>query len=88
MNFLLIQNIIIYEKLSNDTEKQKEKQETTMENWKQKFDQETLDRGKSSYLNQRVVDLTETSGRYEAAVLGRTRVIASAIIRGGLLGRM
>ena len=39
-----------------------------MENWKQKFDQETLGRGKSSYLNQRVVDLTETSGGYEAAV--------------------
>ena len=59
-----------------------------MENWKQKFDQDTLDRGKSNYLNQRVVDLTETSGGYESAVLGRTRITVSAIIRGGRLGRM
>ncbi len=56
--------------------------------WKQKFDQDTLDRGKSSYLNHRVEDLKENSGRYEAAVLGRQRVQVSALIHDGKLGRM
>lgn len=39
-------------------------------------------------MNQRVADLTQTSGAYEAAVLGRTRVTVSAIIREGRLVRM
>lgn len=59
-----------------------------MTDWKQKFDQDTLDRGKSSYLKHRVQDLKENSGRYEAAVLGRQRIQVSAIIHDGKLGRM
>lgn len=56
--------------------------------WKQKFDQDTLDRGKKSLLNQKVVDFKENSGGYEAAVLGRQRFGVSIIFHDGRLGRM
>ena len=59
-----------------------------MTDWKQKFDQDTLDRGRASYLNRRVDGLKENSGGYEAAVLGRERIEVSVNIHGGRPGRM
>lgn len=56
--------------------------------WKQKFGQEALEKGRASYLNKRVADLKETDGGYEAAVLSRERFQVSVKIRGNSLGRM
>lgn len=55
--------------------------------WKQQFEQDTLDRGRASYLNNRVVDLKKIDGGYKAAVLGRERFEVSIKISGGCLGR-
>lgn len=44
-----------------------------MEGWQDKFDEDTLKRGKTSYLNKRVVDIKEINGGYAAAVLARER---------------
>ncbi|MDO4336915.1 MAG: SNF2 helicase associated domain-containing protein [Eubacteriales bacterium] len=55
--------------------------------WKQMFEQDTLDRGRASYLNNRVVDLEKINGGYKAAVLGRERFEVSVKISGGSLGR-
>ena len=59
-----------------------------MLDWKKKFDQNTLERGKASYLNKRVVDLKEIPGGYEAAVLGRERFPVTVKVKEDSLGRM
>lgn len=56
--------------------------------WKQKFEQDTLERGRTSYLNKRVDGLKKVSGGYEAAVLGRERFEVSVKIGDNQLGRM
>ncbi len=44
-----------------------------MDNWKEKFDSNTLERGRNSYLNRKVVDLQEDEKGYTGAVLDRIR---------------
>lgn len=56
--------------------------------WKQKFDKDTLERGRNAYLKKRVDDLQEVDGGYTAAVLGRERFEVSVKIKAGELGRM
>ena len=59
-----------------------------MDAWKDKFEKNTLERGKTSYLNQRVVDVKEIKGGYKAAVLGRQRFEVTVKTDGDTLGRM
>lgn len=59
-----------------------------MEDWKQRFDKNTLERGKVSFLNKRVDDLKEINGGYTAAVLSRERFPVTVRMPGGSLGRM
>ena len=59
-----------------------------MEDWKQRFDKNTLERGKASFLNKRVDDLKEINGGYTAAVLGRERFPVTVRMPGGSLGHM
>jgi len=49
--------------------------------WKDKFDQSVLERGKASYLNKKVADLEAVKGGYRAAVLGRQRNEVAVRIR-------
>ncbi len=56
--------------------------------WKQKFDKDTLERGRNAYLKKRVDALQEVDGGYTAAVLGRERFEVSVKIKAGELGRM
>lgn len=60
----------------------------TMTEWKQMFGNSTLERGKASYLNKRVADLTETDGMYRAAVLGRERYEVSIRVNDDGMVRM
>ncbi|MGN0359548.1 MAG: SWIM zinc finger domain-containing protein, partial [Hominisplanchenecus sp.] len=59
-----------------------------MADWEQKFDQDTLDRGRASYLNHRVDGLEETDGGCRGAVLGRQRFEVSVKLREGSPVRM
>ena len=59
-----------------------------MIDWKQKFEQSTLERGRGFYLNRRVVGLQENNGVYQAAVLGRQRFEVSVKMDKNSLGRM
>lgn len=56
--------------------------------WKQKFDEDTLERGRNAYLKKRVDSLQEVDGGYTAAVLGKKRFEVSIKIKEGKLGRM
>lgn len=56
--------------------------------WKQKFDKDTLERGRNAYLKRKVDDLKEVDGGYTAAVLGKERFEVSIKIKAGELGRM
>lgn len=47
--------------------------ETVMSGWEEKFDKTTLDRGRTAFLNKKVVDLKAVENGYTAAVLGRER---------------
>ena len=51
--------------------------------WKQKFDKDTLERGRNAYLKRKVDDLKEVDGGYTAAVLGKERFEVSIKIKAG-----
>lgn len=56
--------------------------------WKEKFDSDTLERGKTACLNKKVVNLREADGGYTAAVLARERYEVSLKIMPSGVQRM
>ena len=75
-------------KIKTDREEQK-KEMALQKDWKKKFSENVLERGKSDYENHRVTELQEKDGAlFGAAILGRERRNVSLTVKDGKPVRM